>query len=110
MNRPETDRHPVFAEPWQAQAFALTVHLAEHGVFSWREWTDALAAQRRRAPAGGDGGAEYYLSWLNALEALLATKGCAEAAALAELKAAWAEAYRCTPHGQPVRLRSTDVI
>lgn len=104
MTPPETGDSPVFAEPWQAQAFALTVHLAEHGVFSWREWTEALAAQRRLAPAGADGGAEYYLSWLTALETLLAAKGCAEAAALAELKAAWADAYRHTPHGQPVRL------
>src|SRR4051812_22002703 len=26
---------PVFAEPWQAQAFALTVHLSQAGYFTW---------------------------------------------------------------------------
>lgn len=104
MSPREADDRPVFAAPWQAQAFALTVHLAEHGVFGWDEWTEALAARRRLAPPGADGGSEYYLSWLDALEALLAAKGCAETAALAELKAAWAEAYRRTPHGRPVRL------
>ncbi len=110
MNPPETDDQPVFVEPWQAQAFALTVHLAEHGVFNWREWTEALATQRQRAPAGGDGGAEYYLSWLNALEALLTANGCASLDALADLKAAWAEAYQRTPHGQPVRLAAADMM
>ena len=35
---------PVFAEPWQAQAFALTVRLSEAGFFTWREWADGLAA------------------------------------------------------------------
>jgi hypothetical protein len=28
---------PVFAEPWQAQAFALAVKLSEHGHFAWKE-------------------------------------------------------------------------
>ena len=31
---------PVFAEPWEAQAFALAVRLFEQGHFSWNEWTD----------------------------------------------------------------------
>ena len=30
---------PVFAEPWQAQVFALS----EQGHFTWKEWTVALA-------------------------------------------------------------------
>jgi hypothetical protein len=28
---------PVFAEPWEAQAFALAVKLSEQGHFSWKE-------------------------------------------------------------------------
>ena len=35
---------PVFAEPWEAQAFALAVSLSERGVFTWSEWTEAVAA------------------------------------------------------------------
>ena len=27
---------PVFAEPWQAQAFALAVKLSEQGHFTWK--------------------------------------------------------------------------
>ncbi|RUW45405.1 nitrile hydratase accessory protein, partial [Mesorhizobium sp. M1A.F.Ca.ET.072.01.1.1] len=29
---------PVFAEPWQAEAFAITVALHDSGLFSWSEW------------------------------------------------------------------------
>lgn len=32
----------TFAEPWQAQAFALVVHLHSKGAFTWREWASAL--------------------------------------------------------------------
>ena len=32
----------VFAEPWQATAFALTVALHERGLFSWPEWAATL--------------------------------------------------------------------
>jgi hypothetical protein len=34
---------PVFAEPWEAQAFALAVRLSEQGHFTWKEWAAALA-------------------------------------------------------------------
>ncbi len=29
---------PVFAEPWHAQVFAVTVALNEAGRFAWSEW------------------------------------------------------------------------
>ena len=35
---------PVFAEPWEAQAFAMAVKLNEAGVFQWSEWADTLGA------------------------------------------------------------------
>src|ERR1700709_341124 len=35
---PRDREGPVFAEPWQAQAFALTVQLSHAGCFSWCEW------------------------------------------------------------------------
>ena len=38
------EHEPVFAEPWQAHAFALAVKLSDAGVFSWAEWTQALGA------------------------------------------------------------------
>lgn len=94
---------PVFDEPWQAEAFALVVQLQHTGVFSWREWTQALAHQIAAAGEAADG-ARYYEHWLAALESLVAGRGLATPDALAARKEAWAEAYRRTPHGQPVSL------
>jgi nitrile hydratase accessory protein len=97
---------PVFAEPWEAQAFALVVKLSEAGHFTWKEWAAALADELKAAADRGepDDGSRYYHHWLAALEGLVKAKGLADAAALAARKEAWADAYRHTPHGQPVEL------
>jgi nitrile hydratase accessory protein len=94
---------PVFAEPWQAQAFALTLQLHERGAFSWAEWTAALTEQLKLAGPADDG-SRYYEHWLAALEALVSAKALVAPTALDARKRAWAEAYRHTPHGQPVEL------
>ena len=52
-----------------------------------------------------DDGTEYYFHWVAALEKLVASKGLAGEPELYERKEAWADAYRHTPHGQPVQLR-----
>jgi nitrile hydratase accessory protein len=102
------DNCPIFAEPWQAQAFALAVRLSEQGHFTWNEWAAALAAELKAVAARGepDDGSRYYEHWLAALEHLVAAKGVAEPAALLARKEAWAQAYRTTPHGEPVELGS----
>jgi nitrile hydratase accessory protein len=96
----------TFAEPWQAQAFALVVHLHSKGAFTWQDWASALSEEIQRAAAHGehDDGTHYYEHWLAALERLVRERGLAESAALAERKEAWAEAYRRTPHGKPIEL------
>jgi nitrile hydratase accessory protein len=96
----------VFAEPWQAQAFALAVKLSEQGHFTWKEWAATLADQLKVAADRGepDDGAHYYEHWLKALERLVTGKGLTDQVALLRRKEAWAEAYRCTPHGKPVEL------
>jgi nitrile hydratase accessory protein len=96
---------PVFAEPWQAQAFALTLQLHEQGCFTWTEWAQALSEQLKAAGPADDG-ARYYEHWLAALERLVTGKRLAGADALAARKHAWEAAYLRTPHGQPVILRS----
>ncbi|HET7882441.1 MAG TPA: nitrile hydratase accessory protein [Acetobacteraceae bacterium] len=104
---PRDAEGPVFAEPWQAQAFALTMRLHEAGCFSWGEWTAALAAELRQAAERGgpdNDAAHYYEHWVAALEALATAKGLTDAASLDRRKQAWAAAYRRTPHGQPVEL------
>ena len=97
---------PVFAEPWQAQAFALAVKLSEQGHFTWKEWAEALARELKAAADRGepDDGSNYYEHWLAALERLVAEKGLAGPVALLARKEAWADAYRHTPHGKPVEL------
>ncbi len=108
---PRDDSGPVFAEPWEAQAFALAVHLSQAGWFTWKEWTAALSVQLKAADREHPGdGSRYYHHWLAALEALVAAKRLADPAALHRRKEAWAAAYRATPHGKPVELSAAKDI
>jgi nitrile hydratase accessory protein len=104
---PRDEGGPVFAEPWQATAFALAVQLSEQGHFTWKEWASVLAEELRADAARGepDDGSRYYHCWLAALERLVVAKRLSDVAALLRQKEAWAEAYRHTPHGEPVELR-----
>jgi nitrile hydratase accessory protein len=103
---PRDEGGPVFAEPWQAQAFALAVKLSEQGHFTWKEWAATLASELEAAARRGepDDGSHYYDHWLAALEHLVQAKGLLDGAALVERRDAWAEAYRHTPHGKPIEL------
>jgi nitrile hydratase accessory protein len=103
---PRDQEGPEFAEPWQAQAFALAVKLSEEGHFTWKEWAAALADELKAAADRGepDDGSHYYHHWLAALERLVIAKRLTDGAALLARKEAWADAYRHTPHGKPVAL------
>ena len=105
MNPREAD--VVFTAPWQAQAFALALALHERGVFTWQEWTTALAGvigeARQRGEA--DTGEQYYEHWLTALERITAAKRLLTPDQLAVRQREWEEAARHTPHGQPIVLR-----
>ena len=90
---------PVFAEPWEAQAFAMAVRLSETGAFTWSEWAQTLGAQIKTDPA-----LPYYQHWLAALETLVTARGLCDTASLDARKSAWEQAYRHTPHGMPVEL------
>jgi nitrile hydratase accessory protein len=73
---PRDESGPVFAEPWQAQAFAVVVELTESGRVSAKEWADRLGAVLAEAEARGDydTGRRYYDHWLTALERLVVEK------------------------------------
>ncbi|SPJ24798.1 nitrile hydratase accessory protein [Palleronia abyssalis] len=92
---------PPFDQPWHAQAFALTHHLADQGYIAWPDWTEAFAQQIANRPIETPD--DYYAAWIDALESLLPD----DTDTLAQLRAAWAEAYEATPHGQPVHLPSS---
>ena len=103
---PRDAEGPVFAEPWQAQAFAMAVRLSEQRHFTWKEWAAALAAELKAAEDRGepDDGTHYYEHWLAALEHLVTAKALSNPNEMLARKKAWAEAYRRTPHGKPVNL------
>ena len=89
----------VFAEPWQATAFAMTLALHERGLFAWSEWAERLGAEVKLGDA-------YYDCWLRALEALLADKGVARTSEVDVVAAAWERAAHATPHGKAIMLEN----
>lgn len=76
------DAEVVFAEPWEARAFALALTLSAGGQFSWDEFRDRLIAEIAKADAAAGAGpaavkaagGHYYECWLAALEKLLREK------------------------------------
>jgi len=101
---------PVFREPWEAQAFALTLSLYDRGLFQWPEWAAILGDEIKKAQAAGDPdtGETYYRHWLANLERLIAVKGVTTAHDLHRYRDAWDHAADRTPHGQPIELRPED--
>ena len=99
---PKDDQGPIFAEPWQAQAFALALRLNAQGAFAWTDWATALSRELAKHP--NDDGSRYYEHWVAALESLTTERGLVTVVELASCKDAWAHAYRYTPYGKPVEL------
>ena len=101
---------PVFREPWEAQAFAMTLALYDRGLFAWPEWAAILADEIKRAQAAGDPdtGETYYRHWLNALERIVAEKGVTDLQTLRRYHDAWDRAADRTPHGTPIELKPED--
>ena len=107
---PLDGKDPVFAAPWQAQAFAMVLTLYDKGLFTWPEWAAALSSEISRAQAAGDPdtGETYYLHWLAALERMVAAKKVATPDVLARYHRAWDAAADRTPHGAPITLQPED--
>ena len=100
------EQQPVFAEPWEAHAFAIAVKLSEKGLFKWSDWTNALAEEIKEAKDQGqpDFGNTYYQFWLSALETILLEKNILKKSDLKSMMEQWRRAYLSTPHGNPVKL------
>jgi nitrile hydratase accessory protein len=97
------DGEPVFPEPWAAEAFGITVHLYERGLFTWGEWAQALSAELHKAGRAADG-SDYFDCWVEALSGLLVSRGIADAADILALQHSWQRAAEATAHGQPILL------
>jgi len=97
----------VFSEPWEAQAFAMVITLSDSGYFTWKEWTETLSEtiSSVEANGGASDGSDYYLNWVAALERIMEIKGLADVVSLTNVKAEWEQAYKLTPHGEPVFLK-----
>jgi nitrile hydratase accessory protein len=102
----------VFNEPWEAQALALSVKLQEEGHFTANEWANALGAEVKAAQSRGDpdDGTTYYRHVLAALERLVCKKGLASRESLERRRSEWENAYRATPHGEPVTLANSRTV
>ena len=78
LDLPRQNGELVFAAPWEARAFGLAVALSEQGLYAWKEFSQALAAQ---TAAGQE--KEYYERWLESLEHLALEKGLVQPEELA---------------------------
>lgn len=78
----------------------MAVSLNEKGVFTWKEWAAALAAE-----ISADADRSYYESWLAALEKLVEAKRMMTVEERRARIEAWDRAARATPHGKPIELR-----
>ncbi len=103
---PQEDGEPVFAEPWQAQVFAMALTLHRRGLFTWKEWADRLAKEIQAAQSRGDPdlGDTYYDHWLATLEKIVVERGVLSTSGLLCRRDAWDRAARATPHGEPIVL------
>jgi nitrile hydratase accessory protein len=104
------DDAPVFNEPWQAQAFAITLALHNRGLFTWPQWAQTLSECIQSAQGQGDPdrGSTYYHHWLSAIEQITTSLGLVCGEQLDARQAAWRAAAARTPHGQPIELSGAE--
>jgi nitrile hydratase accessory protein len=97
-----------FDEPWQAQAFAITVELHRRGHFSWAEWVEIFSKEIQTHPATPEEGhtTGYYRQWLAALETILAKSRLSRSPEIDSTEERWRSAYLHTPHGRPIEIHN----
>ena len=103
-DQPRDSEGPVFREPWEAQAFAITVSLHKSGLFTWEKWTQTIGALIAADDQPDTTGERYYQYWLSALEHLVAATTPISSDQLETRKNAWDRAARATPHGEAIEL------
>lgn len=101
---------PVFSEPWQAQAFAMTLALHDRGLFTWDQWATTLSDCIKAAQASGDPdvGHTYYHHWLSALEQITLSAKVFSGQQLQARQEGWRHAVGRTPHGLPIELSESE--
>ncbi|WP_368518142.1 nitrile hydratase accessory protein [Rhizobium sp.] len=101
------DKGPAFSEPWQAEAFALTMQLSRAGHFTWAEWVETFSSEIKASPQHDDEDVNtaYYRQWMQALEKIVAGRGMTTDAEVADYQEHWKRSYFHTEHGKPVEFR-----
>ena len=98
----------VFLAPWQAQLFAITVHMSEMGYFAWHEFThlfgNHLKLEKLFKLNEVTLDDRYYICWLNTLEELIIKKKLGDKKSFSTFKKKWEKAFNNTPHGKPVKI------
>ena len=104
---PDAHDGPAFSEPWQAEAFATAVVLSRTGLFSWKEWTEAIGREIKDRPqrADEDANTAYHRQWLSTLEGILCRHGLISPSEVSDVMEHWRRSYVSTPHGSPVEFR-----
>ncbi|CAN7548887.1 nitrile hydratase accessory protein [Rhizobium leguminosarum] len=98
-----------FSEPWQAEAFAVTVELSRAGGFSWTDWVAVFSTEIKRNPQRSDEevNTAYYRQWMSALETIMAERRLLTPVEIAGCQEHWRRSYFNTPHGKPVEFSRT---
>ncbi len=106
QSRLNAEGAPGFAEPWQAEAYAMAQTLIDSGRIAASEWSSVLGAALRKAAEHGaaDDSDAYYAALVEALMTILVAKGRLEGDEIARRVEDWRAAYFRTPHGKPVTL------
>lgn len=100
---PRENGEAVFAEPWEARAFAMAVHLNEQGLFTWPQWAERFGAGLEANTKTGEP-LTYYQVWMATLEDVVEAKGIADGAARRKRDDEWLAAAARTPHGKAIEL------
>jgi nitrile hydratase accessory protein len=99
------DGGPAFSEPWQAEAFALTMQLSRAGIFAWSEWVDTFSEEIRNSPQSPDENVNgaYYRQGMQALEKIAYRYGLLSHDEIQDYQEHWRRSYYHTEHGKPVK-------
>lgn len=99
---------PVFADSWEAQAFALANLLIEKGFLTRAQWVEIFSQEIKAAQGRGDPdrGDTYFQHWMAALERIMVERDLISRPALQEQELLWLRAVENTPHGVAIALEN----
>lgn len=99
---------PVFADSWEAQAFALANLLIEKGFLTRAQWVAIFSQEIKAARGRGDPdrGDTYFQHWMAALERIMVERELISQPALQEQELLWLRAVENTPHGVAIALEN----